>query len=510
MPVTSTHAPHSNSHLSTSPSVTDTSLLASRSAIQMDSDYGYNAPKQAALQIDFLIVGGGISGLACAIALRRVGHRVVLLEADRTLDTQYSGGCRMAPNCAKVLYNWGLRDSLAPIAIKSEAIDLVKFHTGEVLGSHVWDEEMLRETRGEFLVAHYADFRKLLYETAVSFGADVRLGTRVAAIDPAKEPAGEATVTLESGEVLKADVVIGADGATGLIRTSILDGSPTPRQVHFVMYSTVISKKAIMSDPLLRGLYDREHVSMYSWFGTGCSAIAYPLGGEEDFALTVYGPPDGFDGPWTQPSVVDGLRALLESAEPRLQRLGSMATQVTCVPVAEFEALDDWFEPTSGSVLAVGEAASPFPAGAIQTCAMAIEDGAILAKIFSHLRTSDQIYSFVDAFQTVREPRRTKVCTKEFADIYFMTMGPSPEVEGRDNHFRGRRDRGLNVLDAESFEDETPQWVEIKEVFGYDAEDAADDWWQGWGVLRERSLGRRPVPPKGGFGTKIVVVQVGA
>ena len=40
------------------------------------------AAKKAALQIRFVIVGGGAAGLACAVALRRVGHHVILLEKD--------------------------------------------------------------------------------------------------------------------------------------------------------------------------------------------------------------------------------------------------------------------------------------------------------------------------------------------------------------------------------------------------------------------------------------------
>ena len=34
----------------------------------------------ASLSVDFLIIGAGIAGLASAIALRRVGHRVSVLE----------------------------------------------------------------------------------------------------------------------------------------------------------------------------------------------------------------------------------------------------------------------------------------------------------------------------------------------------------------------------------------------------------------------------------------------
>ncbi|KAH0585628.1 hypothetical protein H2248_008849 [Termitomyces sp. 'cryptogamus'] len=460
----------------------------------------YPLPKRAELQIKFLIVGGGISGLACAVALRRIGHKVVLLEADRTLDTQLLGGCRMAPNLAKILYHWGLHDKLASIAVKSQMINLMSFHTGECLGPHVWDEEMLRETRGEFIFAHYTDLRSLLYDTAVSLGADIRLNSPVASIDP-----DDQSVTLHTGEVLTADVIIGADGAYGLARGLITDDPPAPHQ--FVMYSTTISKKAIMVDQDLRWLYDQQYRSMFSWFGDGRAVLGFPLGGKEEFALFVYGPADGFDGTWTQPALLDGMRECLASSEIRLQKLGELATHATCVPVQDFKALDeeDWVH-ESGRMLLIGEAAHPYPPGAIQTCAMAIEDGAVLAKLFSHLRSPDQITSFLYAFESLRLNRCTTVCTKEFGDIYFMTMPLGPQQEGRDNHFRSKRDRGLNVLDAESAEEECPQWTEIKEVFGYDAEDEADNWWQEWGLLRERAAGRVNVL-EGGLANIVVKQQ---
>lgn len=34
------------------------------------------------------------------------------------------------------------------------------------------------------------------------------------------------------------------------------------------------------------------------------------------------------------------------------------------------------------------------------------------------------------------------------------------------------------------------QWEQVKELFGYDAEDQADDWWIKWGILQERAKGR--------------------
>ena len=40
----------------------------------------HESAKKATLRIRFVIVGGGPAGLACAVALRRVGHHVIVLE----------------------------------------------------------------------------------------------------------------------------------------------------------------------------------------------------------------------------------------------------------------------------------------------------------------------------------------------------------------------------------------------------------------------------------------------
>jgi NADPH-dependent 2,4-dienoyl-CoA reductase/sulfur reductase-like enzyme len=53
----------------------------------------HSRPKQASLVINFLIIGGGLAGLACAIALRRVGHRVTVLERDATINDHVSYIC---------------------------------------------------------------------------------------------------------------------------------------------------------------------------------------------------------------------------------------------------------------------------------------------------------------------------------------------------------------------------------------------------------------------------------
>lgn len=108
---------------------------------------------KAELTINFIVVGGGIAGLACAIALRRVGHHVIVLEqySDADVSKMSHGGIRLPPNVSKVLFHWGLEHELRKLSITSSAMEVEIYETGEFIGTHRWEEEVLRVTGGDFL-----------------------------------------------------------------------------------------------------------------------------------------------------------------------------------------------------------------------------------------------------------------------------------------------------------------------------------------------------------------------
>ena len=117
---------------------------------------------------------------------------------------------------------------------------------------------------------------------------------------------------------------------------------------------------------------------------------------------------------------------------------------------------------------------------------MAIEDSAVLAKLFGHLLSADQVSSFLYAFPELRQARTKSTRVNEMGNIYFMAMPDDAGAIQRDQHFKARRDKSLSPLEDESG-DASGVWESIKETWCYDAEDEADDWWVGWGMLRLRS-----------------------
>ncbi|KAJ7162331.1 hypothetical protein C8R46DRAFT_1164441 [Mycena filopes] len=461
-----------------------------------------NASTQAELSIDFLVIGAGVSGLACAMALRRVGHRVVVVEREKEIG-ESNDNCvvRMPPNLSKILYHWDLQSEVYEFAAKSKAIQISRLESGVLLGTHDWDEEVLRETRGEFLFAHLADLRKMMYDVAVRQGATIRLSTTAVAVDP-----GKRAVTLDSGEILTADVIIGADGISGLVRPLLLaeQDIPEPVEPSLSMYSAIVPQASVMKDSQSKRFYEPEVTTMFSFFGNNRSVISHPIvrrtdfipfafadiercqGGSPAFSFCLYRLWDGYED-----APVEGLRDALKNVEPRqvdrLKNLGPMISSPHRVTVFEQPSLEDWVD-ESGRLVVVGAAAHPIPPGMTQYHAMGLEDGAVLAKLFSHLSTASQISDFLYAFQDLRQPRCEAVLTAERGIIQYMSMPDCAEQVARDQGMMALAAAGTNLFDVAEGAEESAEWAEIKDVFGYDAEDEADDWWVSWGLLKQRAL----------------------
>ena len=150
--------------------------------------------------------------------------------------------------------------------------------------------------------------------------------------------------------------------------------------------------------------------------------------------------------------------------------------------------------------------------GTIQGTAMAVEDGAVLARLFSHLSEERQIGSFLNAFQELRQERVKAVRQGEFHSVMYMTAGDEV-AQARDENMRRKAAAGKNVLDGDGDGDAAQIWEEYRVIFGYDCEDEADDWWVQWGMLRERALEREAAhaagaPPLLDFASMMSSVEI--
>ncbi|KAF9072444.1 hypothetical protein BDP27DRAFT_413861 [Rhodocollybia butyracea] len=258
----------------------------------------------------------------------------------------------------KILQDWGIEDEFKKISSKPDTINMLSF-AGWYLGSFRWDSEVLKETRGEFGLTTYGALQALLYRTALSSGASIRFGAKVVSLSPcSKYP----SVTLACGEVIHADVLVGADGVNGVTRKYITSNEGVSKETgigaeraDLCMFSVSIPKQSILEDPELAYLINRRNNDMFVWLGYTSAAVGFPSGESCDFSLYVYGPDDQ----------TRDLPSILRGAEPSLIKLARLATGFhghsehrTPTPLAHEYVLDKW---TEDKLVVIGEAAHPLP-----------------------------------------------------------------------------------------------------------------------------------------------------
>ncbi len=168
------------------------------------------------------IVGGGIGGLAAALALRRAGFAVKVYEQARDL-AEVGAGLQLSPNAVRVLDRLGLTPMIERVAVAAETFEFCRWDDARLVSMTQLGLPIRQKFGFGYYQVHRADLQSVFLKALPSDCLEV--GRRCVDL---KEIGERVEIHFADGANAKADIVVGADGIHSRVREMLI-GEELPR-----------------------------------------------------------------------------------------------------------------------------------------------------------------------------------------------------------------------------------------------------------------------------------------
>lgn len=346
---------------------------------------------------DVIVVGAGLGGLTAAIWLASTGCRVRVLEAAPELR-ELGAGITLGPNATRVLRAGGVLDALTARASRPSR-QIVQSWDGELLMS-AEPNESDADPAG-YLQVHRADLHQSLAGALQKLAPDaLRLDHAVAACDADGTPA---SVVLQDGRTMTADLIIGADGVHSTVRRSLF----TDEQPEF---TGIVAYRGLVPLDRLPALESDSPSGLT--IGPGRSFLRYMIRGGEILNFVAFvSTPDWTEEGWSVACDRSELERHFEGAHTDVRKVIAAAPDAMLHKWGLFlrQPLNSW---TNGRVTLLGDAAHPMLPFLGQGASMALEDGCILARAVAERSTLDDA---LNTYERLRLPRANAIAAASSA-----------------------------------------------------------------------------------------------
>lgn len=320
-----------------------------------------------------LISGGGIGGLAAALACSRAGWPVQLLERTREFG-EVGAGIQLGPNVVRILHEWGLGQDLARAAAFPEMLRVRNAETSQELGRLLLGERCRNRYGAPYATIHRADFHKLLLMAVQQHSdAQLHMGHWVESFHESDE--GVQLQTLDGLE-LEGQALIGADGLWSTVRHLLLKDD-APRVTGHLAYRALIAQRD------LPGYLRSQQVTV--WVGPNLHVVQYPVrrGHWLNVVAIVQGQVSGDVDDWDHETHAKDLQDAMGVTCNKLQDLISAIPNWRLWALCDRAPMTNARQQAQGKVALLGDAAHPMRPYMAQGAGMAIEDAAGLQQVLS-------------------------------------------------------------------------------------------------------------------------------
>jgi 2-polyprenyl-6-methoxyphenol hydroxylase-like FAD-dependent oxidoreductase len=337
-----------------------------------------------------LVAGGGIGGIAAALALVRQGYDVKVLEQAAQLG-EIGAGIQLGPNGFAAFDALGIGERARARAVYTDEMVMHDAIDEFCVGRIPTGEAFRARFGNPYAVIHRADVHRSLLEGAEASGR-IEVATSTAVVRIAQDAHGVTAVDAQ-GREHRGAALIGADGVKSAVRAQYVGDAA--RVSGHVVYRAVVDKDDFPAD--LR--WNAASI----WVGPNCHLVHYPLrGGEQYNVVVTFHSRDKEE--W---SVREGSReevlSYFDGICPRARQLIDLPKDWKRWATADREPIAQW---TYGRATLLGDAAHPMLQYLAQGACMAIEDAVTLGEALrAHDHDIDAAFAHYQRSRVARTAR---------------------------------------------------------------------------------------------------------
>ncbi len=390
------------------------------------------------MNLNMLIAGGGIAGMALGVATARAGWQVQVFERAAEFS-EVGAGVQLGPNVTRILQAWGLGDALQRVAAFPLGLHARNLLTGEVLATLPL-KEATAQYGAPYITVHRADLHGLLLQAAYEQGVGVQGNALVQRASQSADAVVFDVVQHGQPQQHTGAMAVAADGVWSPLRQQLL-GDGLPAFTGHIAYRALVAQADLPAH-----LRSRD---VHVWMGPKTHVVSYPVRGGDYLNVVCLAEGRLLDQDAHSFQALQTWNAQKSEAQTRVEL--HHALRGACAPLLDLmAACRDWrlwplcgrpamsgaHQHAQGRMALVGDAAHPMLPYLAQGAGMAIEDAWVLAAQLSDATQAD-VPQRLQQFAQARWQRNARVQKRAVRNgRVFHAKGP----------MRLGRDMGLRLL----------------------------------------------------------------
>ena len=315
-----------------------------------------------------LIAGGGIGGMAAALALLNEGHDVHVYEQAPELK-EFGAGVQISPNGTRAVHALGVLERLRQLSCDTEGKEVRLWNTGRTWKLFDLGTEAVERYGFPYITVFRPDLLQVLVEAVRARRPQaIHLGRRAVGMTRRD---GEVLLRFEDGTTATGEALVAADGVHSVIRRELFGGD-NPRFLGMIAWRGVI--------PIDRVPRHISRDKATNWIGVGGHVVHYPLrAGRLMNFVGIQERSDWQVESWTAQGTAEECAKDHAGWHQDVQALIAASPSLFKWALMGRDLLPQW---TIGNATLLGDACHPTLPMLAQGAVMAIEDAVILGRCF--------------------------------------------------------------------------------------------------------------------------------